>query len=85
MPPPVPAAEGQPAPVSAAQFSELEHFVDGFSLMTYDHNGYGSPGPNAPLPWVQANLEQLKPSKVSSAHQKIFTAEDYIGKRQTHP
>ena len=61
MPPPVPAAEGQPAPVSAAQFSELEQFVDGFSLMTYDHNGYGSPGPNAPLPWVQANLEQLKP------------------------
>ena len=63
VPPPVPAAKGQLAPISAAQFSELERFIDGFSLMTYDHNGYGTPGPNAPLPWVQANLKQLKPSR----------------------
>ena len=63
VPPPVPAAEGQPAPITAAQFSELEHFIDGFSLMTYDHNGYGTQGPDAPLPWVQANLKQLKPPR----------------------
>lgn len=60
VPPPVPAKNVSEAPISQAHFTELEHIVDGFSLMTYDYNAFGLPGPNAPLAWVGNNLQTLK-------------------------
>ena len=65
MPPPVPAQQqqpGAPAPFSAQHFASLAPHVAGFSVMTYDYNA-GRPGPNAPLPWVQANLDGLLSSQ----------------------
>ncbi len=63
VPPPVPAQQQLqqgPAPFSAREFRSLAPHVAGFSLMTYDFNA-GRAGPNAPLPWVQANLDALLP------------------------
>ncbi|KAJ7962546.1 chitinase domain-containing protein 1 [Quillaja saponaria] len=37
----------------------LSEAVDGFSLMTYDFSSPHSPGPNAPLKWIQSTLQLL--------------------------
>ncbi|XP_077251268.1 glycosyl hydrolase superfamily protein [Tasmannia lanceolata] len=37
-------------------FQRLSNAVDGFSLMTYDFSGPYSPGPNAPLNWIESSL-----------------------------
>ena len=63
IPPPVPARKGAKSPITLSQFQQLAGFIDGFSVMTYDFNVYGMPGPNAPLAWVQANLEFFKPAQ----------------------
>ncbi len=63
VPPIIPAeGHGQPA-FTAAHFEQLAPFIDGFSLMTYDWNIARS-GPNAPFPWVEANVRQLLPACV---------------------
>ena len=60
VPPPI-AMQQQAHPMfTATHFGRLAWSVDGFSLMTYDYN-VGRPGPNAPLPWVRANLDALLP------------------------
>lgn len=62
--PPLVAARAQARPAfSAEHFQQLAPLVDGFSLMTYDYNA-GRPGPNAPLPWVQANMDSLLSSGI---------------------
>ena len=61
--PPVPAKEGAKPPLNFSQFQQLASFIDGFSVMTYDFNVYGMPGPNAPVSWVKANLEFFEPAK----------------------
>ena len=66
IPPPVPAKQGSKPPITQKQFQQLEKFIDGFSLMTYDYNLHNAPGPNAPLHWVKKNLELLKPSRYLS-------------------
>ena len=58
VPPPFPAQQQAQPAFTAAHFSKLAGVVDGFSLMTYDYNA-GRRGPNAPLPWVRANLDSL--------------------------
>ena len=63
IPPPVPAREGASPPITLSQFQQLADFVNGFSVMTYDFNVYGMPGPNAPLAWVQANLDFFRPAR----------------------
>ncbi|KAI8924920.1 glycoside hydrolase superfamily [Entophlyctis helioformis] len=40
-------------------FENLEGYVDFFSLMTYDHTLSTAAGPNAPLPWIQSNVQRL--------------------------
>lgn len=60
--PPAYLAEGRGQAVFAADHcKQLVPFVDGFSLMTYDWN-IGAPGPNAPFPWVEANVRSLLPA-----------------------
>lgn len=77
VPPPLPASEGAPAPFTSSQVQQLEDFIDGFSVMTYDFNAFGTPGPNAPLPWVQASLELLEPARwVSSEKAHVMTGLD---------
>ncbi|KAI4369838.1 hypothetical protein MLD38_018240 [Melastoma candidum] len=42
-----------------ADLQRLDKVVDGFSLMTYDFSNPRSPGPNAPLKWIQSTLHLL--------------------------
>ncbi|KAJ3210369.1 Chitinase domain-containing protein 1 [Dinochytrium kinnereticum] len=42
-------------------FDRYKAFVDGFSLMTYDYSTPQSPGPNAPLTWIEENVMFLCP------------------------
>ncbi|CAL8470895.1 g10437 [Coccomyxa elongata] len=79
VPPVVPAeGHGQPA-FTAAQFEQLAPFVDGFSLMTYDWNIGGS-GPNAPFPWVEANVKQLLAACVGHSCQKVWLGINFYGR-----
>ena len=56
---------------TAQDFLMFQDFIDGFSLMTYD---YASPdgklSGNAPIEWVQQNVERLDPDRV--AREKIL-------------
>lgn len=52
----------QPAErVTAADVSELAPHVDLFCLMTYDYSGPTTPGPVAPLDWVEASVRAITP------------------------
>lgn len=48
--------------ITTEDLLELGRHVDGFSLMTYDFSNPFSPGPNAPIAWVQACMRSLLPS-----------------------
>ncbi|BDA45511.1 Chitinase domain-containing protein 1 [Coccomyxa sp. Obi] len=78
--PPVVLAEGHGQPAfTAAHFEQLAPFVDGFSLMTYDWN-IGRSGPNAPFPWVEANVKQLLPACVGHSCQKVWLGINFYGR-----
>jgi chitinase domain-containing protein 1 len=55
------------ATFTSSDMTFLSDFVEGFSLMTYDYSAPQSPGPNAPLAWVQQCLHQLLPKKTKEA------------------
>ncbi|GBF89547.1 hypothetical protein Rsub_02265 [Raphidocelis subcapitata] len=57
VPPALPAAAGRPHS-DVGLLAGLGGEVEGFSVMTYDHLA-AIPGPNAPLPWMEANLKLL--------------------------
>jgi hypothetical protein len=58
VPPVVPAQPARPA-ADVAHLQQLASRVDAWSVMTYDHSAAGGPGPNAPLPWQEQNVQQL--------------------------
>ncbi|KAL6615596.1 hypothetical protein ACP70R_037866 [Stipagrostis hirtigluma subsp. patula] len=60
---------------------QLADSLDGFSLMTYDFSGPQSPGPSAPLKWVQYSLTTLLAAKGSSRdHSRmIFLGINFYG------
>ncbi|KAK1268782.1 hypothetical protein QJS04_geneDACA008163 [Acorus gramineus] len=61
---------------------QLMDDVDGFSLMTYDYSGPQSPGPNAPLKWIQSCLQLLlgDTEDVSqSSARKVFLGINFYG------
>lgn len=55
-------ASGQGPEFSYADFQELLAFVDYFSMMTYDAFSPHKPGPNAPWPWLKANIHAAWPT-----------------------
>lgn len=58
---PPPGKLKDPASFTSSDMAYLSDAVDGFSLMTYDFSSPYSPGPNAPLSWVQQCLQLLFP------------------------
>lgn len=54
-------AAGQGPELSFADYQELHAFVDHFSVMTYDAATPYKPGPNAPWPWLKANIQAALP------------------------
>ena len=61
VPPIKAAARGRPV-LAAADWRKLSELADGLIVMTYDASHPGSPGPNAPLPWIRHNLRALLPA-----------------------
>ncbi|CAO3674875.1 unnamed protein product [Rhizopus stolonifer] len=46
--------------MTAEVFSGMAHYVDKFSLMTYDHSSHDpNGGPSAPIEWVMDNIEYM--------------------------
>ena len=62
VPPIKPAFKGSPA-LLESDFYALAELADGLIVMTYDYSHPGKPGPNAPLDWIQSNLEALLPEE----------------------
>jgi len=60
----------------ADEFKVYSPFVDRFSLMTYDHSTFKSPGPVAPLPWVFQTIQALNPGDYSG---KIMMGLNFYG------
>ena len=61
---------------------QLADSVDGVSLMTYDFSGPQSPGPSAPLKWIQYSLTALLPAKGSTSRSyshMIFLGINFYG------
>lgn len=58
VPPAVPARKGAPS-FTRMHYDLISRFIDGVSVMTYDASSAESPGPNAPLPWVNASISAL--------------------------
>ncbi|KAG0555859.1 hypothetical protein KC19_11G008800 [Ceratodon purpureus] len=43
-----------------ADMTVLGNSIDGLSVMTYDFSGPNRPGPNAPAPWIDSTLQNLR-------------------------
>ncbi|KAG0600099.1 hypothetical protein M758_11G007100 [Ceratodon purpureus] len=43
-----------------ADMTVLGNSIDGLSVMTYDFSGPNRPGPNAPAPWIESTLQNLR-------------------------
>lgn len=52
------AERNQQLLVNSEDIADLQHFVDYFSLMTYDY-GVQSRGPNSPLSWFESSHSKL--------------------------
>ncbi|KAG2436807.1 hypothetical protein HXX76_006330 [Chlamydomonas incerta] len=69
VPPLYPANEKSPW-FAREDLEMLAEHVDGFSVMTYDHNtGTAKAGPNAPITWVRTNLLLLEKGASDDAPQ----------------
>ncbi|MEW5301924.1 MAG: hypothetical protein WDW36_004748 [Sanguina aurantia] len=59
VPPVMPASHRSPF-LKHEHLAKLQAHVDGWSVMTYDYsNANGSPGPNAPISWLEKNVAML--------------------------
>ncbi|XP_067396488.1 chitinase domain-containing protein 1 isoform X2 [Emydura macquarii macquarii] len=61
IPPAVTPGTNQLGMFTKEEFDQLAPVMDSFSLMTYDYSTPQRPGPNSPLPWVQACVQVLDP------------------------
>ncbi|XP_072721757.1 chitinase domain-containing protein 1 isoform X3 [Ciconia boyciana] len=67
----------QPGMFTKKEFDQLASAIDSFSLMTYDYSTPQRPGPNSPLPWVQACVQVLDPD--SKWRNKILLGLNFYG------
>ncbi|XP_072721756.1 chitinase domain-containing protein 1 isoform X2 [Ciconia boyciana] len=77
IPPAVAAGTNQPGMFTKKEFDQLASAIDSFSLMTYDYSTPQRPGPNSPLPWVQACVQVLDPD--SKWRNKILLGLNFYG------
>ncbi|CAG8449749.1 14266_t:CDS:2 [Acaulospora colombiana] len=50
--------------LTAAQYEDFSQFVDFFSVMTYDYSQQNTPGPNAPIRWVEDTIVSFTPTPI---------------------
>uniref|UniRef100_A0A8D0GJ78 Chitinase domain-containing protein 1 n=1 Tax=Sphenodon punctatus TaxID=8508 RepID=A0A8D0GJ78_SPHPU len=77
IPPAVTPGTNQLGMFTKKEFDQLAPVVDSFSLMTYDYSAPQRPGPNSPLPWVQACVQVLDPE--SRWRSKILLGLNFYG------
>ncbi|XP_065179708.1 chitinase domain-containing protein 1-like [Sycon ciliatum] len=75
IPPPV----GRGVMFDGSDFERLAPTVDGFSLMTYDFSSPASPGPNAPIGWMEECVKALAPSAHDQYRSKILLGLNFYG------
>lgn len=75
----IPAAKGGSL-FERSDFDKLAPHVDGFSFMTYDYSSPGSPGPTAPIDWMESCVEGLSSSEVARGpREKILLGLNFYG------
>ncbi|KAI8800521.1 chitinase domain-containing protein 1 [Cladochytrium replicatum] len=57
----------------------LEPLVDFFSLMTYDYSRPDDPGPNAPINWIEDNVDQLAQALPKDQRGMVLTGLNMYG------
>ncbi|XP_042302277.1 chitinase domain-containing protein 1 isoform X1 [Sceloporus undulatus] len=77
IPPAVMPGSNQLGTFTKKEFDLLAPVVDSFSLMTYDYSTPQRPGPNSPLPWMQACVQMLDPE--SKWRNKILLGLNFYG------
>uniref|UniRef100_A0A8D0CEA9 Chitinase domain-containing protein 1 n=1 Tax=Salvator merianae TaxID=96440 RepID=A0A8D0CEA9_SALMN len=77
IPPAVMPGTNQLGMFTKKEFDQLAPIVDSFSLMTYDYSAPQRPGPNSPLPWMQACVQMLDPE--SKWRNKILLGLNFYG------
>lgn len=78
IPPPL-YGKTQRGMISKKEFAALEPVVDAFSLMTYDFSSPSRPGPNSPIDWVKACVEDLAPEPDIKIRRKILLGLNFYG------
>ena len=77
-----PTTGDRPQDFTPTDIAHLSQSVAAFVLMTYDFSDPSRPGPNAPLPWLQASLKFMLPSvgpTYKSHHWGPHAADTYGG------
>ncbi|XP_032894459.1 chitinase domain-containing protein 1 [Amblyraja radiata] len=77
IPPAITPGTNQAGMFEKEDFDELVQVVDGFSLMTYDYSNAVRPGPNSPIPWIQACVQALDPD--ANWRNKILLGLNFYG------
>uniref|UniRef100_UPI00398E5169 chitinase domain-containing protein 1-like n=1 Tax=Pristiophorus japonicus TaxID=55135 RepID=UPI00398E5169 len=77
IPPAISPGTNQPGMFGKQEFDQLAQLVDGFSLMTYDYSNRLRPGPNSPVPWIQACVQILDPD--ANWRSKILLGLNFYG------
>jgi len=65
-----------PRSFGAEDLAAFAPFIDRFSLMTYDHSSFSSPGAIAPLSWVQQTAQSLNAGDYSH---KVLVGVSFYG------
>ncbi|XP_067835753.1 chitinase domain-containing protein 1 [Heptranchias perlo] len=77
IPPAISPGTNQPGMFGKQDFDQLAQVVDGFSLMTYDYSNAPRPGPNSPIPWIEACVQLLDPE--ANWRSKILLGLNFYG------
>ncbi|XP_067902895.1 chitinase domain-containing protein 1 isoform X1 [Heterodontus francisci] len=78
IPPAISPGTNQPGMFGKQDFDQLAQVMDGFSLMTYDYSTNAlRPGPNSPIPWIQACVQILDPD--ANWRSKILLGLNFYG------
>jgi chitinase domain-containing protein 1 len=72
--------------LTRADMTVIENSIDGLSVMTYDFSGPNRPGPNAPAPWIESTLQNLRTAyENSDAAPEVLLGLNFYGNDFTLP
>lgn len=72
--------------LTRADMTVIENSIDGLSVMTYDFSGPNRPGPNAPAPWIESTLQNLRTAyEDSDAASEVLLGLNFYGNDFTLP